>query len=234
MNTYEYSVAPENIDFRGQITVPSLCRDIINAIGQNIRVEGYGIDVMARERRSWVLLRSAFEIDSRPGLYAPLQITVWPVSSGGITYNRCVRVTGRDGKEVGRGTTEWCIIDIDSRRPLFPELAMADSGLEIPCRSPKRIRDFSADFSDNRIIRYSDCDFNGHLNNTRYLEMMYDMLPEEAIDGDSPIRLDFNYRHEARRGEDISLGLKKENGGECLFYAKSADVTLCSASLTRS
>lgn len=72
MNTYEYSVVPENIDFKGRITVPAMCGHLINAIGQNIRKEGYGIDVMARANRSWVLMRSAFEIDCRPDLYAPL------------------------------------------------------------------------------------------------------------------------------------------------------------------
>ena len=60
MNTYEYSVVPENIDFKGQMTVPSICGHIINAIGQNIRKEGFGIDVRASSNRSWILLRSAF------------------------------------------------------------------------------------------------------------------------------------------------------------------------------
>ena len=49
MNVYAYSVVPEEIDFKGRITVPSLCGHIINAIGQNIRKEGFGIDVMAKD-----------------------------------------------------------------------------------------------------------------------------------------------------------------------------------------
>ena len=59
VNTFEYSVAPEHIDFQGHATVPSICGSIINAIGQNIRKEGCGIDVMRDAGRSWVLLRSA-------------------------------------------------------------------------------------------------------------------------------------------------------------------------------
>ena len=60
MNIYAYSVVPEEIDFKGRITVPSLCGHIINAIGQNIRKEGFGIDVMAKENRSWILIRTLF------------------------------------------------------------------------------------------------------------------------------------------------------------------------------
>ncbi len=233
MNRYEYSVVPENIDFQGRITVPSLCGHIINAIGQNIRKEGYGIDVMAQKNRSWVLLRSAFEIDARPGLYAPLYVTVWPGPSNGLTYNRCIRITDADDRELGRGTTEWCIIDISSRRPVMAELDDLAGDNSIPCRSPKRIRDFAPEIRDDRKVCYSDCDYNGHLNNTRYVELLYDMLPEDILDQPSPVRLDLNYRHEVRCGEKMTLGLKKENPSEYLFIAQAGGQTLCSASLMK-
>lgn len=86
VNTFEYSVAPEHIDFQGHATVPSICGSIINAIGQNIRKEGCGIDVMRDAGRSWVLLRSAFEIDERPMLYDNYNVKVWPVKGSGLTY----------------------------------------------------------------------------------------------------------------------------------------------------
>ena len=233
MNTYEYSVIPEEIDFQGKITVPALCAHAINAIGQNIRVEGYGIDVMAQENRSWVLLRSAFEIDSRPGLYEPIYVSVWPVRGSGLTYNRCVRLKDAEGREIGRGTTEWCIIDRTSRRPVFPSLALDSSENGIPCRSPRRIRDFDPEVRDGRRVCYSDCDFNGHLNNTRYVELLYDMLPEDQLNRPTPLRLDLNYRHEVRRGAEVSLGLKREHSDEYLFIARSGEQTLCSAALTQ-
>lgn len=233
MNIYEYSVSPENIDFKGRITIPSLCGNIINAIGQNVRREGFGIDIMARENRSWVLIRSAFEIDSRPGLYSPLFINVWPVPGNGLTYNRCVRITDSRDREVGRGTTEWCIIDKETRRPVIADLGLGNEASSIPCRSPRRIRDFEPEMMDDRKIRYSDCDFNGHLNNTRYVDMFYDMLPEDVLDTPSPVRLDLNYRHEARCGENMSVGMRKEKADEFLFIARSAGQTLCSASLMR-
>ena len=233
MNTYEYSVVPENIDFKGQMTVPSICGHIINAIGQNIRKEGFGIDVMASSNRSWILLRSAFEIDQRPSLYDRLFVTVWPVLGSGLTYYRCVRITDGNGNELGRGTTEWCMIDISTRRPYFPEVNPdADvKGFTLPCSNPRRIRDFSPEIVDVRKVGYSECDFNGHLNNTRYVELIFDLLPEDLIDTDSPIRLDINFKKEVRRGEDVSFGLKRQNRDECLFIARSSEQTLCSASV---
>jgi len=233
MNTYKYSVAPENIDFNGQITIPSLCAHIINAIGQNVRREGYGVDVLARKNLSWVLIRSAFEIDARPGLYAPLHIGVWPVAGNGLTYNRCVRICDDKGRETGRGTTEWCVIDISSRRPVVVSLDFKEPNSDIPCKGPRRLRDFEADHTEERMVRYSDCDFNGHLNNTKYIDLLYDMLPEEMLQAEEPVRLDINYKKEVRCGETISAGLHKQTPWEYLFAAKSGGSTLCSASVAR-
>lgn len=232
INTYEYSAVPENTDFNGRITIPSLCGQMISAISQNIRVEGYGLDVMAREGRSWILIRSAFEVDFRPELYSDIYVSVWPVQGSGLTYNRCARVTDAYGRELGRGTTEWCVIDKNTRKPVFPDIEDACGSLEIPCRSPRRIRDFSPEVVNMRRIGYTDCDFNGHLNNIRYVDMMFDMLPDGIAAGQMPVRIDINYKHEALRGTDIATGLKHGSQDEFLFIAKNSELTLCSASIT--
>lgn len=233
-NTYTYNVVPENIDSLGRITVPALCGHMVNAIGQNIRVEGFGIDVMSKINRSWVLVRSAFEIDYRPRLYSPITVSVWPVSKGGITYYRCLRLQTEQGMEIGRGTTEWCMMDILSRRPVTPDedFHRFGSGFSLPCESPKRIRDFSPQRVDHRMVGYSECDFNGHLNNTRYVEMLYDLLPDEMAAAWSPVRIDINYRKEVKKGAQLSLGLSKETDAEYLFIATSEGQTLCSARVT--
>ena len=233
INTYEYSAVPENTDFNGLITVPSLCGQMISAISRNIRTEGYGLDVMAKDNMSWILIRSAFEIDFRPGLYSDIFVSVWPAPGSGLTYHRCVRMEDSRGREVGRGTTEWCVIDKSSRKPVFPDIRDSAAGPGIPCRNPRRIRDFSPEVVNMRRIGYTDCDFNGHLNNVRYVDMMFDMLPEQMIGADAPLRLDINYKHEALRGTDISTGLRQGGPDEILFIAKASGQTLCSASIVR-
>ena len=231
MNSYEYSVAPENIDFQGHATIPSICNSIINAIGRNIRVEGAGIDVMKAANRSWVLLRSAFEIDERPRLYDMFNVMVWPVKGGGLTYNRCVKITNDEGEEIGRGTTEWCVIDIDSRRPINPDLGLSTVDVPVPCRSPRRITDFVPDMSRTSEIGYSECDFNGHLNNGHYIEMFYNLLPKELISNGLFTRIDINFRHEVREGDNVTFGVKKASDEEYLFIARNGNGTLCHASL---
>lgn len=231
VNTFEYSVSPENIDFQGCATVPSMCGSIINAIGQNIRREGCGVDVMNKAGYSWVLLRSAFEIDERPRLYDPYNIKVWPVKGGGLTYSRCVTLTDDDGEEIGRGVTEWCVIDLKTRKPVFPELDLTDVDIPAPCRAPRRIGDFVPELSKDTEIGYSDCDFNGHLNNTHYIEMFYNLLPDAVLSNGLLARIDINFRREVHRGDNVSFGVRRKSDDEYLFVAKAGDSALCHASL---
>ena len=232
MRAYEYSVTPETVDLSGHSTVPSMCRSVINAIGHNIRREGCGVDVMKLSRRSWVLLRSAFEIDERPRLYDLFNILVWPAKGrSGLTYNRSVRITDAEGSEIGRATTEWCVVDLDTRKPVFPDLGLESSDVPVPCRSPRRLKDFLPDFSRIKEIGYSDCDFNGHLNNTHYIEMFYNLLPENVLSTGLFTRIDINFRHEVRRGDAVDFGMKKVSDEEYLFIARSGGSTLCQASL---
>ena len=88
--------------------------------------------------------------------------------------------------------------------------------------------------TDSRKVGYSECDFNGHLNNNRYVEMIFDMLPENIVDSSSRLRLDLNFKNEIRRGENLSIGLKQNHSDEYLFIAKAGGHTLCSASVQRS
>lgn len=231
MNAYEYPVAPEDIDFNGHATIPSICERIINAIGRNIRVEGAGVDVMKASGKSWVLLRSAFEIDERPQLYDLYNVQVWPVKGNGLIYNRCVRLTDSDGSEIGRGTTEWCVIDMDSRRPVNPDLGLSETETPLPCRSPRRIKDFQPDYTKTKEVGYSECDFNGHMNNNYYIRMFYNLLPENVLHSGLSNRIDINFRHEANNGKNVTYGLKKASDEEYLFIAKDGDTTLCHASL---
>lgn len=231
INTFEYSVNPETTDIQGCITVPSMCGAIINAIGRNIRLEGCGIDVMKQEGLSWVLLRSAIEISDRPRLYDNYNIQVWPVKGSGLTYNRCVKVTNDEGSEIGCGTTEWCVIDTKTRRPVFPELDLRWCDKGLPCRTARRIADFPPDITSTKEVGYCDCDFNGHLNNTHYIEMFYNLLPSELLSSGLSVRIDINYRNEVRSGDKVSFGIKKENAEEYRFIAKVGERTLCHASL---
>ena len=211
--------------------VPSLCRSIINSIGFFIKEEGFGVDVMRENGFCWVLSRYAFEFDSRPALYKPFNVSVWDGESGNITLSRCIRLTDSKGAEIGRGVTDWCVIDRKTRSLIKPAAILKDKkGEQAPCARPDRISAITIDSSESRLIHSSDCDFNGHVNNTKYVEMFYDMLPQVQKDTLGPLRLSAYFHKEARLGETLTLGLGKTDKGYN-FVVANPGATVCTLSL---
>lgn len=231
MNRYYYSIAPEFLDSDGLATIPSIYKIIINSIGLNIRKEGYGIDVLSSKGLTWALARCAMEFTSRPTLYTDINIDVWKSESNSLCHDRCIMVTDNSGKEICRGITDWCVIDISSRKP-YPLVCSGDDYGPLPCKTARRLHPFKSPTKKAREVGYSECDFNGHLNNCRYVEMFYDMLPAKAIGAMEKFRLDINFKREIPLGsltEAYITGNDLEGYDYCMYYDGNI---ACCASIT--
>lgn len=230
MNRYNYTVSPEQLDREGLITIPSLYKLVIGSIGVNIRKEGYGVDVLAGRGQTWALARCAIEFSSRPALYDEISVDVWRGESQGLCHNRCIRATDSAGREICRGVTDWCVLDKASRRPQGLLSTEKDPEAQ-PCEAPRRLKPFTSIMRLAREVGYSECDFNGHLNNSRYLEFFFDMLPHQAIEALKHFRLDINFRKEVPCGSQAdSYILENDFSGYdyCMYYS---DAPACCASI---
>jgi acyl-CoA thioesterase FadM len=56
-----------------------------------------------------------------------------------------------------------------------------------------------------RRVRYSDIDYNGHVNNTRYIQWIQDLTEPELLEKADQMRLDINYLRELKIGETVDL-----------------------------
>ena len=56
-----------------------------------------------------------------------------------------------------------------------------------------------------RRVCYSDIDYNGHMNNTRYIQWIQDIIEPEILETAGQIRLDINYISELHYGQTAAL-----------------------------
>ena len=76
---------------------------------------------------------------------------------------------------------------------------------------------------------YSDVDFNGHMNNTRYPDMVCDFLPPEAMAGKWLRQMSLSYMREAALGDTLSVSRLPVPDREGAFWlrASGADGSVC-------
>lgn len=171
---------------------------------------GANPQMVAKYRHCWMLARVKFTLDRPLRLHDALEIHTWHRGGGGpVSYRDSDLLV--DGRAVGQALASWVLADLDTRALArmsdFPEMQGTDGGalnrsthlraLRLPSGLP---------VAERRALHYSDLDANGHVNNTRYADLLCDALAlQRAPEGAFVTELQLNYLKECRAGEALTL-----------------------------
>ena len=121
-----------------------------------------------------------------------------------------------DGEVVAEALTVWALVDVNEKKPV--KISSYDFGFKheppIEIDAPQRVafpKDIVLSLVGEREIYYTDCDYNGHMNNTKYPDMICDFLPNIKEKRLSSLTLSFV--REGKMGNKLSVyrGQKDEN-----------------------
>lgn len=229
-STYSYMIDPQWVDFTMRISPSALTNLVLGVAGIDAQRKGFGTDTLNRDNFSWVLLRMAVEYDHRPEQYSEITITTWVSDYARMMSTRNFTLQDAQGRQIGRVVTQWCMIDLSTRRPVdltTPKVADTYGKFVVespsPCDAPRRLGVIESQRRTPHRVVYSDIDFNGHVNTLRYIDMMLDELDIELFRGERSMRLDLNFQHECRYGQTLEIGHENRDGVE-LFEISSEGV----------
>ncbi|MDR1786948.1 MAG: acyl-ACP thioesterase [Treponema sp.] len=171
---------------------------------------GVGRDSLARTGQVWVLSRMSVYMERRPRFGERMTVETWPRGWEKLFAVRDYRIEAPEGNTAVRGRSGWLILDIEKRRPLrvqpVVENLPSNEGRSAFSALPPGLGERPGlQQTARRTALYSDIDFNGHVNNARYIQWIEDALPEGILEGAHAMRLDVNYLSEVKRGEAVEL-----------------------------
>lgn len=178
----------------------------------NLQCRDYGMDLNAlfyHRGLGFLLSRSQVRIYAPLRAYEDIEVRTWCPTSRALSFLRNFQVL-RGGEVVAEALTTWALMDVKNQtlvkvkdfdgtfpdgEPLdestLPKKVRIGTSVELPCVG-------------HRKIVYSDLDFNHHMNNTKYADMLCDFLP--AMEGKYVGVLSMSYLREAAFGDDICIG----------------------------
>ena len=167
------------------------------------------LDTLRDEKRvGFILSRIAAKVYSPLRAYETVAAQTWVCPSRGLNFERCFRVL-RGGESVAESWSSWGLLSLDERKllpvdaldfPVTPEEKLLPSGIPLRFRTPPASE---MEPVGKRAIRYSDLDYNGHMNNTKYPDMLADFLPDPThvwVNGFS-----LSFLQEAKFGGELSV-----------------------------
>ena len=181
----------------------------------------------------WIITRQEADIDEMPCYDEEITVRSWQGDMMHVFFPRFYEIE-KAGRVIIRGRALWMLLDEESREMIMPE----DYDIFIPGRPgsedmmlPPVVMPKSAEsiYEKELVTRFSQVDINGHMNNTRYFDILDDALFEIAsagadgnmpYDPETPHFVRANYLSELRAGSGFDLrGLRDENG--TLFFEGS-------------
>jgi acyl-ACP thioesterase len=171
---------------------------------------GVGREAMVKTGQLWVLSRLSVVWDRRPVWRESLTVRTWPRGWEKLFALRDYDIRDGAGLPVVRGRSCWIILDMEKRRPLRPQSVMEtiprNEGMDALEGIPGSLesRDDLRQAGERRAL-YSDIDYNGHVNNVRYIQWIQDCMDAAVLERAGRARLDINYLGEVQTGETVEL-----------------------------
>jgi len=202
-----------SIDKSNRLTLDAIFRFFQEAAishADNLRV---GRDVMESTGQVWIISRMSVLVERRPKYLETVNVRSWPCGWEKLFAIRDYDIRDKDNNAAVSARSAWIIVDMQKRRPLRPQSVMDNLPLNegLFAMSPETQPITALAERDNlkimaeRKALYSDLDYNGHVNNARYIQWIEDTLDPQILEKAEKIRLDINYVNEILEGEIIEL-----------------------------
>ena len=162
----------------------------------NLQLKNAGNTLDAlRDERGLAFILSKIKIIFHSPLYAYDEISVrtWTCESRGYTFLRCFDIY-RGDELIAEAKSFWALVDLNTKR--FVRADGFDLGVESDPPLEMEVARIKPPASETRIlgertIRYSDIDYNMHMNNTKYPNMLCDFMPIEKVGDIKEMTLEF-------------------------------------------
>ena len=169
----------------------------------------------------FILSRIAIEMTEPIHAYEDIFVETFTCPSRGFTFPRGFEIKRR-GRVVARAMSQWALVRVADRTLVKAEdfpLAFGDEA-ELSLETPLRFRiprDLTWEQVGERTIAFSDIDYNMHMNNTKYPDMLCDFLPDPAHTRVTGVSL--AYCKEAAYGD--TLRVERAAVGEGVYYIRT-------------
>lgn len=204
-----FTVTESQADRFGRAKPSALLYFIQEVAGRHSSLMSLDWESLSKKHLFWAVSRNKVQVTRLPMLGETITVETWPMPTTRVAYPRSVVAYDRQGNELFRSISLWVLMDTRTRAMILPGKSgvVVDgtlTGNELTV--PHSLIPHPMEQVTQRTVGYTQLDRNGHMNNTRYMDWVEDLLPS-AFHENHPIReFTLCYLNEALEGDRISLG----------------------------
>ena len=213
--THTFTVDRMHVDCFDRVKPSVLLYYVQEAAGKHCSLLAVDRKNLSHKHLFWAVSRNRVQITRLPRLGETIRVETWPMPTTRVAYPRSVVAYDQAGNELFRSISLWVLMDSRTRTMVLP----GKSGVEVngmltgtELAVPHAIAARPMEGAVCHKVGYCLLDQNGHMNNTRYMDWICDLLPSQFHETHPVQEFTLCYMNEAREGDEISLGYTLSHG----------------------
>ena len=210
-----FQLSDLHVDCTGRLRPSAILYFAQEVAGQHCKELSLDWETLASKGLFWAVLRHRVQITRLPARGETITVETWPMPTTRSAFPRSTRAMDKHGNELFRCISLWVLMDMQKRTMVLPgksgvivEGSLRGTELVAPGSIAPKIMECQR----SRQVSFTDLDRNLHMNNTRYLDWIADLLPAQ-FHQDHPLReFILCYLSEAREAEELTLHYQLTDG----------------------
>ena len=203
-----FEITDNLVDCYGRLMPSKILFFAQEVAGQHCNLLSVDYDTLAQRRMFWAIIRHRVQVTRIPLRGETIRVETWPMPTTRVAYPRSVVAYDADGNECFRSISLWVLMDLDNRNMILP----GKSGISVvgtlrgtELAPPNTLVPKAMNTCFHRTVSFTDLDRNGHMNNTRCMDWIADLLPSAFHHSHTIQEFTVCYLSEAREGEQLQL-----------------------------
>lgn len=206
--TKKYTTKWHDTDAERRVRATQLLVYMQETSNHHMRACGPDLDLLRdKYGLAFILSKIRFEIYEPLFAFEDIEVDTWTCPARGYSILRFFRIR-KGEKIIAVADTTWALLNLKEMTlapgDVLDGIYNFQNSEPVELDVPKRFRlpsDLVLECIGNRKITYSDLDYNMHMNNTKYPDMLCDFMPIEQVKNIRAFLL--SYVNEAAFGDEL-------------------------------
>lgn len=203
-----YKIGLEDIGVNNKATNKALLAIMEDVAGLHSASVGYGVFEIESKKRVWMLLDWKMKVIKRPEYNEEIKAETWSRKIERLCAYRDFQLKDKHGNVIVIGTSRWLFIDTIRRRPIrltedIVDLYESENDKMVFSEEIQEIKYEDYIFEKEYSVQRRDIDMNEHMHNLSYLDMAYEILPQDIYKNKIFDNVRIVYKKEIVYGENI-------------------------------
>lgn len=227
MEEKKYTLGLTDVGRKNKISNKAIIKMLEDVGGIESEKAGYGLNEIEENHLSWVLLAWKVKVLRRPIYNEEVIARTWARDCNKIFTYRDYEIYDSNGNLCVIATSKWTLVDIRTLKLVgiseevrskytFFNKSVFEEEIE-KLKEPKSV----IKENDYKILR-SQIDVNRHVHNLYYLDIAYEILPEDIYYGEEKDNIEITYKKQIKLNDDIMCKYTIEDGKD-IVTIKSKD-----------